>query len=291
MSLDIPVKGDYVIVGSYALGTRYAKDIDIVCALEDITIPTEGDEYIRGAVHNGRRFEFLLTNNQESLKECLTRYRYGDMSQAEVCYVLKAGHAHLAMRNQENWEKHRTDLEILRKIITPSAGFTNLIGVINPLVEKHRKCTNERVKQKTPKLKGVSREQFFDDYVKKYVIHDDIHKAVAYRQKPGYEYMQKDDTVECHKDLWDKMESDHKMYCVIEEAMVIALERHVIPGIMENKVAKPPFIAFKWALYRICTTLTSGWFRQYAIDHYFKILNMYDERRMMEALIKLGIKK
>jgi hypothetical protein len=290
--IDIPVKGQrYAIVGSYALGTRYAKDIDVICALEDITIETQGDEFIRTATHNGRRFEFLLTNNQESLKTMLTMYKAGELRIEEVCYILKAGHAHIAMRNQETWEKHRIDLEILHKIVTPLAGFAGFVLEIEPLVKLHTKCTDERIKQKTPKLKGVTKEKFFDDYVKKYVVHDDIHKAVAYQEKPGYEYMQRDATVECHKDLWNQMTDDQKLYCVVEEAMVIALERHIIPGIMENKVVKPPFLAFKWALYRICTTLTSGWFRQYANKNYFKALNMFDEERLNQALIKLGIKK
>src|SRR4051794_39637017 len=45
--------------------------------------------------------------------------------------------------------------------------------------------------------------------------------------------------------------------------MVIALERYLIPMISKNQET-----SYQSALVRICTTLTKGWFRQFAIDNY-----------------------
>ena len=51
--------------------------------------------------------------------------------------------------------------------------------------------------------------------------------------------------------------------------MVIALERYLIPMISKNQET-----AYNLALVRICTTLTKGWFRQFAIDNYPRLSNL-----------------
>ena len=51
--------------------------------------------------------------------------------------------------------------------------------------------------------------------------------------------------------------------------MVIALERYLIPMISKNHET-----SYHLALVRICTTLTKGWFRQFAIDNYPRLLNL-----------------
>jgi hypothetical protein len=51
--------------------------------------------------------------------------------------------------------------------------------------------------------------------------------------------------------------------------MVIALERYLIPMISKNQEN-----SYKLALVRICTTLTKGWFRQFAIDNYPQLTNL-----------------
>ena len=51
--------------------------------------------------------------------------------------------------------------------------------------------------------------------------------------------------------------------------MVIALERYLIPMISKNHKT-----AYHLALNRVCTTLTKGWFRQFAIDNYPRLSNL-----------------
>ena len=51
--------------------------------------------------------------------------------------------------------------------------------------------------------------------------------------------------------------------------MVIALERYLIPMASKNHET-----SYQLALIRICTTLTKGWFRQFAIDNYPRLLNL-----------------
>jgi hypothetical protein len=58
----------------------------------------------------------------------------------------------------------------------------------------------------------------------------------------------------------------------MEETYVLALERSLIPfpGKMQ------PRDAFKLALQKVCTSITSGWFREYAWNNYRKALESYD---------------
>src|SRR5690606_6535747 len=60
-----------------------------------------------------------------------------------------------------------------------------------------------------------------------------------------------------------KCSMDIKLKCVREEAMAIALGRFIIPGFVHDSQ-----IAYSMALRKVCTTLTKGWFRDFAIDHY-----------------------
>ena len=107
-----------------------------------------------------------------------------------------------------------------------------------------------------------------------------IHEEVAYEDQPMFTLMQKDATVTCHKDLWDQMSHTQQLQCVSEEAMVIAIERYLLPAQMESIPTKPAQACYRWALWRICTTLCSGWFREFAIDHYYEVLNMFNEEKI-----------
>lgn len=127
-----------------------------------------------------------------------------------------------------------------------------------------------------PSLKKTIKE-FFDDSIEKKYDHDKLHELVAFYDKPIYSQLQKDQsTVWCHKDLWDKLSYIDKCKCVAEEVYVLAIERFLVPTNWS--------IAFKLAyiksLRKVCTVTTSGWFRDFAIDNYPKIIELYDEKRI-----------
>lgn len=273
---ELPIK-KYVIVGSYALGTRYAKDIDVICYKADIEEPTVvyKDEYVAHFTFRGKKIECLLADKQESLGYIMTTWannKGGIIANKPTLKAIKLGH--LIYPNRD-WEKYIGDYHQLKLVY--------LDHWQRKLVQLHRKCTKERFKVRgTPKLIDVSKEDFFDDNVTKYFEHDDIHGVMAHREKPMFTYMQSNpESVECSKDLWNKFTHEQSNQCVMEEAYVIALERHIIPAAMGGKITKlttKPLEAFKWALMRVCTTLCSGWFREWAINNYFTILNEYNPK-------------
>lgn len=123
-----------------------------------------------------------------------------------------------------------------------------------------------------PSLKKTVKD-FFDDYVEKKYNHDYLHELVAYHDKPLYTQLQRNpSSAWCDKDLWDKLSNDDKMKCVAEEAQVIAIERFLVPSNWNYA----PRHAYLKALDKVCTTLCSGWFRDFAIDNYPEIFNLCD---------------
>ncbi len=76
--------------------------------------------------------------------------------------------------------------------------------------------------------------------------------------------------------MWDKFTYQQQVETVLEEAMVIASERMLIPTMLGHKVGMMPHQSFMWAVKRIATDLCSGWFRAFCIDNYPTIINSYD---------------
>ena len=130
---------------------------------------------------------------------------------------------------------------------------------------------------RTPKL-NISNEDFFKISGKsegRVFVHDDLHEIVKHFDKPIYEMLKKEENFEmawCEKDMFFDLPFDYQIKCVQEEAYVIALERYIIPkeGNFEDF-----FWCYKRALMRICTTLCSGFFRDFAIENYNLIIDQY----------------
>jgi hypothetical protein len=60
--------------------------------------------------------------------------------------------------------------------------------------------------------------------------------------------------------------------------MVIAMERFLIPNDWKYSL----FGAYYKALTKVCTTLSSGWFRDFAIDNHPEIMALFDKRKFIE---------
>lgn len=144
-------------------------------------------------------------------------------------------------------------------------------------------ATQVEFPRKHPRL-NVSVIEFFDDYVTKKYDHDYLHELLAYEDKPMYSRLQRDTTKAwCEKDLWDSLTQLQKVQCVAEETQVIAVERFMVP----NNWGYIPRLAYMKSLEKVCTTLTSGWFRDFAIDNYPSIVLQFDAQRILGIKSKL----
>ena len=135
-----------------------------------------------------------------------------------------------------------------------------------------------------PKL-NKSKDDFFTDAVLRKYDHDMLHELVAFDIKPMYTKLQPDDptSVWCDKTKWDDLPDLSKTLCVAEETMVTALERYLIPN-----PTYPTRLACLKSLDKVCTTMCSGWFRDYAIDNYPLVIEMCIEQKLTHVLKKLG---
>lgn len=137
--------------------------------------------------------------------------------------------------------------------------------------------------QITPNLMQ-SNADFFDDAVTKVYEHDLLHELVAYEDKPLYTKLQRDSTKAwCCEDLWYNLTYKQKLQCIAEEVQVIAAERFLIPK-QWNFSSR---LAYIKALDKVCTTLCSGWFRDFAIDNYPQVFDLYDNTRFTVLQLKL----
>lgn len=149
--------------------------------------------------------------------------------------------------------------------------------LLSELIYKDRlKTTKEAYPQGNPNL-NQSNEEFFDDAVAKIYDHDYLHELVAYYSEPLYTKLKRDDSKAwCEKDLWDALPVEDKTKCVAEECYVIAMERFLIRNNWEYSYKG----AYYQAVKKVCTTLTSGWFRDHAIDHFPEVMNLFDKDKL-----------
>lgn len=129
-----------------------------------------------------------------------------------------------------------------------------------------------------------SKDAFFDDAVPKVYEHDYLHELFAFYDKPLYTRLLRDDSLAwCEKEQWDELDHADKIKCVQEEVYVIAFERFIIPKAFDFNAR----IAYNRALNKVCTTLYSGWFRDFAIDNYLEIVNAFDKSKVDGVISKL----
>mgnify|MGYP003451549692 FL=1 len=179
-------------------------------------------------------------------------------------YELKMSHRFL--KNSPHFLKTMRDIQLMRSLGAQ---------VEHPEWLKERE--KETYNYSHPKL-SVSKDEFFkkDDGQVVYIYdHDTIHIAMARFDKPAYEYFKPEGSqVLCDKKMFFDSPEEIKLASVIEEATVLALERSQIPykGLVE------PLWSFKMALFKVCTSITSGYWREYAWEHYNEALSLYDDQ-------------
>lgn len=188
--------------------------------------------------------------------------------------LLKRSHLHRDLR----FAKHIT---YYHKFILPLLGdsfLSSLSPAEDEFLQERIKLTKKHYPYHQISLKK-SNSDFFDDAVTKIFDHDHIHEVVAQVLRPNGTplYLRlkiNQESAYCEKTLWLSLTEQEKAICVLEETYVIALERFVL----RDTWVKSEMMAFNFALEKVCTTLTSGWFRDFAIDNYAKLKSLYDHR-------------
>lgn len=146
------------------------------------------------------------------------------------------------------------------------------LGAQVPCKDWLRTRTKETL-AKHPKL-NQDKNSFFDTPGITYVYdHDTIHQAVAIGSQPAYRYYIGDEEeVWCSREKWEAVSDEIKLNGVLEEALVLALERSQVPFDFKPEAQW----SFTFALSKVCTSITSGWFRAWAWEHHDQVLEAFN---------------
>lgn len=136
-----------------------------------------------------------------------------------------------------------------------------------------RRREEETYDYKHPKL-DVKKDEFFKGDGVTYVYdHDSVHEAMKHLERPAYAYFKPADReVLCDKEMFFAADERVRLYSVLEEAQVLALERSQIPHPGVWSLEK----SFRYALMKVCTSITSGWWREWAWEHHDQVAAMYE---------------
>lgn len=302
-----------LLIGSRALvannpeleGTRRMVDWDFISTLDQFkewhkvnranlqfAVPTQGGKYYHARDKDGMNYEFELAWPGTSADMLLQQYGISDIILPEPTvainddlYLIKMCHRY--KRNSPHFLKTMSDIKFLREKVTREEADKWLtLGPNKPIVELREA---ESYDYAHPKLNVTSKEFFTGDGVNYVYDHDSIHLAVALSLEvsssgefcvptPAYTYYMKDGSeVMTSKAKFFSVDEQIRLYGVYEESCVLALERSQIPHGLGKEGGPSARWSFEMALMKVCTSITSGWFREYAWENYQKVLDLYNE--------------
>lgn len=209
--------------------------------------------------HSSELLADIVYNDKESIDTS-----FGMVPTLNVLFAIKDSHKYKKFNNSANgfWKTAidwHTMTRCGARILTEHETFNKL-------------RSKESYNYSHPKL-NQSKEGFFsDDSISYKYDHDTIHQSVARGDNPAYTlYMKDGAAVQCDKSKFFALPEEVRLNGVIEEAAVLAIERSLVPhpGIWT------PEYAWRFALSKVCSSITSGWFRAFAYENLFQILKLY----------------
>lgn len=278
-----------LLIGSQALFAngynigREPADHDFICTFEDFNkmfkeikhnvkrcVPLSGTKYhILDKDNVNYEFEIAWPNTAaHALLVHLDAINKEVVAPLEVCYALKLSHKYL--KDSPHFLKTMRDIQHME------ANGIQLTGWLEEWLPWRER---ETYIYKHPKL-DVTKGEFFDGDGVNYIYdHDTIHLTVAllvganYDRWPAYTFYMKDGSeVMTSKDKFFTVDEDIRLFGVYEETCVLALERSQIPFDFKPDAR----YSFELALMKVCTSITSGYFREYAWNNYDKVLDLYE---------------
>lgn len=270
-----------IIIGSQALRhhgievNRLTQDVDFIATLEEyqtyksrlMAFKVVVDETTKKVLCNGTiKLEFDIALEGDSNNYLLEWYNpKGDLVYAPKRLLLDLKLSHRYKKDSPHFYKTMSDIKLLRESgadkypSSLSGGWYNL-------------RENETYNYNHPNLKVTKGEFFKDDEVEYIYDHDSIHLAVKLLSKPAYTYFKPTGSdVYCSRELFERLPHFVQLASVYEEACVLSLERSLIP----YNYSEDPDKVFRYALMKLCTSISSGWWREFAWENHEGVLNMH----------------
>ncbi|ATN92848.1 hypothetical protein QGX11_gp085 [Pseudomonas phage PPSC2] len=299
-----------LLIGSRALvannpeleGVRKCVDWDYICTIEQFTawhkankanlqfaVPTQQGKYYHARDRDGMNYEFELAWPGTTAETLMKEYGILDHkfdveigpvpAVNEDLLLIKLSHRY--KRNSPHFLKTMSDIKFLRGNVDA--------GWLERWADLLKAREAESYTYAHPKLNVSSKDFFNGDGVNYVYDHDSIHLAVALltdfweshtvrTNRPAYTgYMKDGSEVMTSKEKFYSVEEKIRLYGVYEESCVLALERSQIPHGLGKEGGPTARWSFEMALMKVCTSITSGWFREYAWENYNAVLDLYNQ--------------
>lgn len=204
-------------------------------------------------------FAKLVAEDKETIDT-----KFGLIPNLDLLFTLKASHRYL--KDSPHFWKTLKDYHRMKAIG----------ALIRPEYMEFFKLREKETyaKQKHPSLMQTKDNFFKDDGIKYVYDHDDIHESVKHLEKPAYRYYMKDGSeVFSDKAKFFAQPREVQLYGVVEEAATLAIERSLVP----HPGAMTPQQAWGFALSKVLSSITSGWFREFGYENALDVLKLYPE--------------
>ncbi|KAL9556191.1 hypothetical protein MBANPS3_001985 [Mucor bainieri] len=207
----------------------------------------------------------------------------------ELLEALKTSHIYWP----NHFEKHIADLHTFRAFLAPNSSSTTATVNLGHHADKGKPLTpparspqlEEFLATQTLEIEAfrgspgahinsnVSDEDFFghgnDLLVARRIPHTEIHTMVMYGDEPVYESLKagRARTTLLSRALFEQAPYEIQLHCIKEEVMAISLGRFLLPQLTDDEES-----AYRSALIHVCITLTKGWFRQFVVDNFPRLV-------------------
>ena len=247
------IAGSHALVCNLPMVNRKPKDLDVF--LPDNAEPPEllSENHIEYHRFPNEVFDFFLSSDGKHLD-------------LRGLYVLKLSHSEYNI----HWEKTVNDIAVIKKhlCITSYLDLDPIYVALFRALKKHWKIKhvthlngrfNKNINLDTAK------DSFFTDKVTRKYDHDDLHRYVAYGDRPFYQKILKENQeVMIDKVKFNALSYEDKLCVCREEITVIAIERFLIP----NYDFQGYYRWYRMALKKVVTSMTTGWFPTFIVENY-----------------------
>lgn len=277
-----------ILIGSYpminihgiSLG-RKPHDIDVVCSKEELAVFYE-NELKESKSHDGKFHSFIddetfEIDTTENLSNKLLIEMSKDMKKhtlngveyfvPEISTLIAIKESHI--RFPVNFMKNIKDWIVLHKL-----------KELYPYTEDDKKLLelryNEAKQRNLDKIKRINlnkpNDAFFNPAQElREFEHDDLHRIVAFYDKPIFE-MVKDDMSKAaiSREMFENLPVEKQLRMIIEECMVIGYERF-------GEQSKRYMTVYQMGFAFFSTNLCKGWFQDFLFDNFDKLYKLFGD--------------
>lgn len=283
-----------LIIGSHAMlqysdNFREPRDLDVMGAYSEVIEyinSLEGEVYFCYPKSEGNKIVAKVGSQcieaeiawegslAEEFIKIMDKQGYNKYANIDGLFTLKMSHRYL--RNSPFFKKTMDDIHLLKSMGAKIPDY---------LKDWYERREKETYNYKHPAL-NTDKGTFFETEGVEYTYdHDDIHKAVKVGPTPAYTLFLKDGAeVDCCAVKFNSLPHDKKLHAVLEESYTLAIERSLVP----NNFEPSPEWAFNMALMKVCTSITSGWFREFSWEHYEEVKSLYNPNYVDKFLCELN---